>query len=74
MFYTGNVKGDKGERISYQCKGIFEENGQLKKIGPVISTLPKGYTAHFRDPYIWKNNGYYYMILGIQTEKQRVDA
>ena len=69
VFYTGNVKGDKGERISYQCKGIFEENGQLKKIGPVISTLPKGYTAHFRDPYIWENNGYYYMILGIQTEK-----
>lgn len=30
MFYTGNVKGDKGERISYQCKGILEENGQLK--------------------------------------------
>ncbi|MBI5984775.1 sucrose-6-phosphate hydrolase [Clostridium perfringens] len=69
VFYTGNVKGDKGERISYQCKGILEENGQLKKIGPVISTLPKGYTAHFRDPYIWENNGYYYMILGIQTEK-----
>lgn len=66
VFYTGNVKGDKGERISYQCKGVLQENGEVKKLGPVIEELPKGYTAHFRDPYIWEKDGQYYMILGIQ--------
>lgn len=69
VFYTGNVKGNKGERISYQCKGVLEDNGDLKKLGPIISELPKGYTAHFRDPYVWEKNGEYYMILGIQTEE-----
>lgn len=68
VFYTGNVKGEHGQRISYQCKGVLKENGEINKLGPVIDTLPNGYTAHFRDPYVWKENKEYYMILGIQTK------
>lgn len=67
LFYTGNVKGDLGERISYQCMAKVED-GEVRKFGTVIDKLPKGYTAHFRDPYIFEEDNKYYMILGIQRE------
>ncbi|MEH7384655.1 sucrose-6-phosphate hydrolase, partial [Bacillus sp. JJ1521] len=35
------------------------------KKGPVIH-LPDGYTAHFRDPKVWKKGDTWYMVLGAQ--------
>lgn len=37
------------------------------KGNPVIATPPKDNTQHFRDPKIWKENEYYYVILGSQN-------
>lgn len=68
LFYTGNVKNEKNERESYQCIVDYCKDGTFKKKGPIIPKQPEGYTAHFRDPMIFVNEGIYYMILGVQRE------
>ena len=68
LFYTGNVKNENDERESYQCMVNYNQDGSFEKKGPVIKKQPKGYTAHFRDPMIFENEGTYYMILGVQRE------
>lgn len=68
LYYTGNVRGSKGERESYQCIAVYHKDGTVEKQGVIIEKQPPGYTAHFRDPYIFIKDNLYYMILGIQTE------
>ena len=68
LFYTGNVKNKDGTRLSTQC--IAEANSlndKFIKKGPVIDSPPAGYTAHFRDPKIWHDNGVWYCVIGAQT-------
>lgn len=67
LFYTGNVKGPNNERESYQCIVDYNKDDTFEKKGPIINKQPDGYTAHFRDPMIFTEDGIYYMILGIQT-------
>lgn len=68
LLYTGNVKDDEGNRESYQVRAICDKDGNVTKIGPVVSELPVGYTAHFRDPKVYKHEGKYYFVIGAQTE------
>lgn len=68
LFYTGNVKNKKDERESYQCIVDYNKDGSFEKRGPIIPKQPDGYTAHFRDPMIFVNEGIYYMVLGVQRE------
>ncbi|MBZ0314395.1 sucrose-6-phosphate hydrolase [Clostridium butyricum] len=68
LFYTGNVKNEKDERESYQCIVDYNKDGLFEKRGPIIPKQPNGYTAHFRDPMIFVNEGIYYMVLGVQRE------
>ena len=67
LYYTGNVRGDNNERESYQCLAIYNKDGSLDKKRVVIEKQPEGYTAHFRDPYIFLEDDIYYMILGAQS-------
>lgn len=67
LFYTGNVKTEKGERESYQCLAVENDKGTFDKLGPIISEIPKGYTEHFRDPKVFERDGLYYMVLGAQN-------
>lgn len=53
LFYTGNVKDENGDRETYQCMAVSQDGITFEKKGPVIY-LPEGYTAHFRDPKVWK--------------------
>ncbi|WP_010677299.1 glycoside hydrolase family 32 protein [Bacillus timonensis] len=73
LFYTGNVKDENGERETYQCMAVSNDGMIFDKKGPVIH-LPKGYTAHFRDPKVWKKDDTWYMVLGAQdvTEQGKV--
>jgi len=66
IFYTGNVKDEAGNRETYQCLAISEDGIHFDKKGPVVH-LPKMYTAHFRDPKVWKQDGKYFMVIGAQT-------
>lgn len=68
LLYTGNVKDKYGNRESYQCRAICDENGNVEKKGVVVGKIPKGYTAHFRDPKIFERNGKYYFVIGAQTK------
>ena len=69
LFYTGNVKNEGNERETYQCLAVSHDGIQFEKKGPVVF-LPKGYTAHFRDPKVWKQNDTWYMVVGAQTLKE----
>ncbi|MCM3112130.1 glycoside hydrolase family 32 protein [Lederbergia lenta] len=73
LFYTGNVKEDNGERSTYQCMAVSEDGISFEKKGPVIH-LPKGYTAHFRDPKVWKSGNEWLMVLGAQNLKHEGEA
>ncbi|MDD6794445.1 MAG: sucrose-6-phosphate hydrolase [Clostridiaceae bacterium] len=68
ILYTGNVKDEEGNRESYQVRAICDKEGNVTKLGPVVSELPKGYTAHFRDPKVYKKGDKYYFVIGAQTE------
>jgi beta-fructofuranosidase len=68
LLYTGNVKDENNNRESYQCLAVSENGIDFEKKGPVVDELPEGYTAHFRDPKVWKENGSYYFVIGAQTE------
>ncbi|UOE94858.1 sucrose-6-phosphate hydrolase [Alkalihalobacillus sp. LMS39] len=70
LFYTGNVKNEKGERETYQCLAVSNDGLSFEKKGPVI-TLPKGYTAHFRDPKVWEQDGRFFMVIGAQTTDKK---
>ncbi|MCD7036456.1 sucrose-6-phosphate hydrolase [Metabacillus sp. GX 13764] len=70
LFYTGNVKNEAGERETYQCMAVSEDGIHFEKKGPVIN-LPEEYTAHFRDPKVWKKEDKWYMVLGAQTLEKK---
>ena len=74
LWYTGNYKDpDTGEREATQC---LVESPDLRSFHktrtPIIARQPEGYTAHFRDPQVWKDPddpaGSYRMMLGVQRE------
>ncbi|GGK32673.1 sucrose-6-phosphate hydrolase [Caldalkalibacillus thermarum] len=69
LFYTGNVKNREGRRESYQCLAVSQDGIHFKKKGPIIR-LPQGYTAHFRDPKVWKKGETWYVVIGAQSEKK----
>ncbi|MFC3884077.1 glycoside hydrolase family 32 protein [Bacillus songklensis] len=73
LFYTGNVKDGSGNRETYQCMAISKDGVNFEKKGPVIM-LPPGYTAHFRDPKVWKEHDKWYMIVGAQSENKEGKA
>ncbi|MDR1603915.1 MAG: glycoside hydrolase family 32 protein [Gracilibacteraceae bacterium] len=69
LFYTGNVRTENRERRSYQICAAMDQNGDIKKqLPPFIGDLPKGYTAHFRDPQVFAHDGEYRLLLGAQNE------
>lgn len=75
LFYTGNVRGEKGERKSYQCLAVSEDGIHFEKKGPILEHPIKGYTAHVRDPKVWQGKeDNWWMILGAQKENLTGDA
>ena len=69
LLYTGNVKDENDSRLSYQCIAIMDKEGNIEKLGPVLDSVPKGYTSHFRDPKVYFKDGKYYFVIGAQREK-----
>ena len=74
LWYTGNYKdADTGEREATQCVVTTPDLRRFTKVvPPVIARQPEGYTAHFRDPQVWRDpddpQGSYRMLLGAQRE------
>ncbi|PGY08360.1 beta-fructofuranosidase [Bacillus sp. OV166] len=70
LLYTGNTRDVNWQRHPYQCLAVMNEQGDIEKENlPVISTVPSGYTDHFRDPKVWKSeDGQYYTVIGAQRD------
>lgn len=68
LFYTGNVKDADGNRESYQCLAVSSDGENFERWEPGIVNQPDGYTRHIRDPKIWKKDGKFYAVIGIQSE------
>ncbi|WP_208587042.1 glycoside hydrolase family 32 protein [Gracilibacillus suaedae] len=68
LFYTGNVKNN-SVRETYQCLATSNDGVHFDKKGVQIE-LPNGFTAHFRDPKVWKEDGKFYMVIGAQKEDE----
>ncbi|MFC4320454.1 glycoside hydrolase family 32 protein [Litchfieldia salsa] len=71
LLYTGNTRDQNWNRKPYQCLAIMDESLKIKKLDdPVISKVPAGYTDHFRDPKVWKEEDNFYMIIGAQRSDE----
>ena len=68
LFYTGNVKDSEGNRESYQCLAVSNDGENFERWEPSIVNQPDGYTRHIRDPKIWKKDGKFYAVIGIQSK------
>ncbi|KRM37489.1 beta-fructofuranosidase [Lactobacillus hamsteri DSM 5661 = JCM 6256] len=74
LMYTGNTwtnteSEDDWHRVPYQVGAMMDKDNKVKKwMTPLLKGPLKGYTGHFRDPKIFKKNGIYYAVLGIQRE------
>ncbi len=65
VVYTCNAKDENGVRTSAQRVGILKD-GKVEKDKIIIPGNPEGYTAHFRDPYMFTRKGTHYLVLGAQ--------
>ncbi len=74
LFYTGNVKDADGNRESYQCLAVSSDGENFERWEPSIVNQPDGYTRHIRDPKIWKKDGKFYAVVGVQSEKEEGKA
>ena len=72
VLYTCNAKDAEGNRSSVQRFGTYTKAmGMVKKEEIIIDGPPPGFTAHFRDPYLFERDGVRYLIIGAQTEEER---
>lgn len=73
LMYNGNswtnTDTDDWHRVPCQLGAYMDENDNVAKMMyPLIKGPISGYTGHFRDPKIFKKNGKYYSIIGVQTK------
>jgi len=72
IMYTGNVRDKEWNRISYQMGAWMDADNKITKVDhPLLTNAPKGYTTSIRDPYLIKQNGVYYAIIGAQTDAEK---
>ena len=71
VLYTCNSKDEAGVRTPAQRLGTLQADGTIRKDEIVVGKEAEGYTAHFRDPYVFKRDGRLYFVLGAQNEDQR---
>ncbi|HWO95790.1 MAG TPA: sucrose-6-phosphate hydrolase [Bacillus sp. (in: firmicutes)] len=67
LLYTGNTRDENWIRHPYQCLAVMDQTGNISKLDKaVISSVPAGYTDHFRDPKVWKEGDTFYAVIGAQ--------
>ncbi|OLN22083.1 sucrose-6-phosphate hydrolase [Domibacillus antri] len=67
LMYTGNTRDENWVRHPFQNIAVMNEDGVITKCDkPVIDHVPDGYTDHFRDPKVWKENDTFYAVIGAQ--------
>ncbi len=71
LYYTGNHRTERWERIPYTCYAKTGAQGAVEKASAPLFAPEKGYTEHQRDPKILKKDGFYYIVLGAQNESKQ---
>ncbi|ANA82866.1 sucrose-6-phosphate hydrolase [Paenibacillus glucanolyticus] len=75
LLYTGNARDEEWNRQSYQCMAVMDRDGSITKLDkPLIDHVPDGYTEHFRDPKVWKDQDKYRFVIGAQRVDQTGSA
>lgn len=71
LLYTGNTRDENWKRHPNQCLAVMNQNGCITKMdSPVIDHVPVGYTDHFRDPKVWKQEDMFYTVIGAQRDNR----
>lgn len=71
LMYTGNKRDTSWNRYATQCMAVMDKDGEITKFKePVIKEVPTGYTDHFRDPMIVKQNDTFYALIGAQRQDE----
>ncbi len=68
VLYTCNAKDEAGVRTPAQRLGTLLADGTIRKDEIIVPKEAAGYTAHFRDPYMFVRDGRRYFVLGAQNE------
>lgn len=68
VLYTCNAKDEAGVRTPAQRFGTLLADGTIRKEEIAVPKEAAGYTAHFRDPYVFQRNGRHYFVLGAQNK------
>lgn len=68
LVYTGNHNDENGQRVPYQMIAAMDKNNNISKLRQPIIPPHEEYTEHQRDPKIFYEDGYYYILLGAQDE------
>lgn len=65
LFYTANYKTETG-RVPKQAAAVMGPDGRIRKYegNPVIDGAPEGMSGDIRDPFVFEQDGRYYMLLG----------
>ena len=65
LYYTANYKTGTG-RVPKQAAAIMTPQGSIRKYegNPVIDGAPEGISGDIRDPFVFEQDGCYYMLLG----------
>lgn len=69
ILYTCNSKDAQGVRTPAQRFGTLLSDGTIRKDEIIVPQEAAGYTAHFRDPYVFYKNGTRYFVLGAQNNE-----
>lgn len=68
VLYTCNAKDEAGVRTPAQRLGTLLADGTVRKDEIIVPGEAAGYTAHFRDPYVFVRDGRRCFVLGAQNE------
>lgn len=68
ILYTANLKDAQNIRYPRQVLAAKNSDGTFTKKKIAVDDVPKGYTTHFRDPYLFTHSGRSFFIIGAQRE------
>ena len=72
LFYTANYKTESG-KIPKQAVAIMDKAGNIEKYinNPIIDGAPVDMTGEIRDPFVFRKDEKYYMLLGAKSKKEK---
>ena len=68
ILYTANLKDAQNIRYPRQVLAAKNSDGTFTKKKNAVDDVPKGYTTHFRDPYLFTHSGRSFFIIGAQRK------